>query len=815
MGVRFNNEAVVADSFSIPLLSLAYLAGTLLVLNLPRLPQFHLDTVLILTALLLLLARNRLPFRQLYGYWLSSFFLAAGFSLLQSGSILEDQLDPGLSGQTVTVEGWVASLPVIRKADNRYSGDAGNEQGRDAQFIFQPVEQNQKLPRNLRVNWYRNAPDIAAAEKWQLQLRLKTPRGKVNFQGFDYERWLFRRDIGGLASVVSGSQVMPATGASPALAGLRWRQHLSNQLEVLGVDNSPSANALIRALGIADKSLIDKELRSLFARTGTAHLLAISGLHIGLVAMAGLLLGRVLLAVGGLLLPQLISRLTSRFSRQRLILLPALLLALVYATLAGWSLPTQRAVIMLVVLTLGIWFRRKINPWHAWSLALLTVLVFDPLSALDPGFWLSFSAVACLIFFLNGGGSKNRLYSMLWAQWVVVVGLLPLTLLLFSRIPLASMMSNFVAIPLTGILLVPLILLALLFAGSFPGLATALLSASAWLIDIMVRYLGWLDQYLPALEIQWSAPAPMLLILLVLTAILLLLPRGVPKHLLSLLCLLPVLLPFRSLANYPLRVEMLDVGQGLAVLVETREQLLLYDSGPGDGQGRDVIASVIQPAVRASGKSLSVIVISHGDHDHSGGLQSLRKSYPQADYFLNQPTVDYARPCNLSEQIPWLDTAGISLDVLHPNPELPYQGNDSSCVLLFRYQQLGILFTGDISKVIEQRLLRLYPALHATVMLVPHHGSGSSSAEEFVTAINPKLALVSSGFANRFKLPAAAVVDRYLDIDAKVLDSARCGAVRLDFTDNASLAGVQYARQSRAAIWRQAPGDCLPGSDLD
>ncbi|MBE9549671.1 MAG: DNA internalization-related competence protein ComEC/Rec2 [Proteobacteria bacterium] len=815
MGIRFNNEAIVAGSSSIPLLSLAYLAGAVLVLNLPRLPKFHLDAVLILTSFLLLLACKHLPFRPLYGYCLASFFLAAGVSLLQSGLILEDQLDPLLSGQTVTVEGWVSSLPVIRKSDNRYSSDTADEQDHDAQFIFQPVASSQKLPRNIRVNWYRNAPDIAAAEKWQLQLRLKPPRGKVNFQGFDYERWLFRRDIGGLASVVSGNQAMAASGASPALTGLRWRQHLSKQLDELGVDNSPSANALIRALGIADKSLIDKELRGLFARTGTAHLLAISGLHIGLVAMAGLFLGRALLAVGSLLLPQLVSRLTAKFSRQQLILLPALLLALVYATLAGWSLPTQRAVIMLLVLTLGVWFRRKINPWHAWSLALLAVLGLDPLSVLDPGFWLSFSAVACLIFFLNGGSNRNRLYSLLWAQWVVVVGLLPLTLLFFSRIPLASMLSNAVAIPLTGMLLVPLILLALLFAGSLPGLATALLSAAASLLDILTRYLRWLDQYIPALDLHWSAPAPMVLILLVLTATLLLLPRGFPKYLLALLCLLPVLFPFRSLADYPLRVEMLDVGQGLAVLVETPEQLLLYDSGPGDGQGRDVIASVIRPAVRASGKSLSVIVISHGDHDHSGGLQSLREYYPQASYFLNQPVVDYARPCNLSESIPWLDTAGIRLDILHPNPELPYQGNDSSCVLMFRYQQLGILLTGDISQVIEQRLLRLYPALQATVMLVPHHGSNSSSAEEFVSVINPKLALISTGFANRFKLPATTVVDRYLDIDAKVLDSARCGAVRLDYTDNASLAGIHYARQSRAAIWRQASGDCQPGPDLD
>jgi len=808
MKIQSNDNNATSRRFSSGTLALVYLAGVLSVVQLPQLPEFRFEVVcLLLAGVIFCLPKNH---RSTFVYRSSvvCFLLAVGVTLFLARSILADQLDPAFNGQTLMLTGVVTSLPEIQVSKNRYSSKDSNASGLDAKFLFQLDKRVPGLPKNLLVRWYANAPMIAAAERWQLQLRLKPPRGRLNFTGFDYERWLFRQNIGGLATVVSGEPLSESQGKPQGFFGLRWRQQLSEQLENLGAGNSEPANALIRALGIADKSRLGPVTRDLFARTGTAHLLAISGLHIGLVALVGLSLGRVLLGLSGLLAPVNSARWLARVSRQRLILIPAILLALIYACLAGWSLPTQRALVMLLVLSAGVFFRHRINPWHAWSLALIGVLLLDPLSAIDPGFWLSFSAVAWLIFFLGGRRSKNRWYSMLRAQWVVVIGLLPLTLMLFSRIPVASMLANLVAIPLTGMLLVPLILLAIFFSGLWPAIAQMLLAVAAWLLDHLIAYLSWLDHWIPAITVQLSVPHAVLLLLATVAVVLLLSAGGIWKYSLVLVCLLPLLLPYDRLGKSIYRVEVLDVGQGLAVLVETPEHLLLYDSGPGDGMGRDVIASIVAPAITASGKSLSSVVISHGDQDHSGGLHSLRSLYPNAAYYLNRPIIDAATACTIGQNMPLFDNADLSIEVLHPNPELPYMGNDSSCVLLFRSGNFQWLFSGDISKTVEQRLLRLYPQLRADVILVPHHGSASSSGQNFVTALEPSLALISSGHGNRFKLPSSAVVERYKTVGAQVLDTALCGAIRLDYSASSSSPRVTYARGSRAAIWRQSAHDC-------
>ncbi len=808
MGATNNSRAITDSPGSISILavSLAYLAGTVLVLYLPRLPDFEFEFLLPIIAVLLGHIAKRKNVLRIASVFIS-LLLAVSVSLYQAKRTQADQLDASLTGQTTIVQGWVISLPKITKTSAKYAKAKASQLEQNAEFLFEPTETSLNLPAKFRVNWYRNAPSIAAAEKWQLQLRLKPPRGKLNFQGFDYERWLFRQNIGGLASVVAGHRLESAD-VTLDLQSLSWRQQLLTQIETLTSNNSQQANALIRALGVADKSAINQSTRDLFARTGTAHLLAISGLHIGLVSIVGVQLGRLFLSMLGFLLPGVASKLTAKLSRQRLVLIPALLLALLYATLAGWTLPTQRAVLMLIVIFVGFWFRHKINPWQAWSLALLLVLMLDPFSVLDGGFWLSFTAVACLIFFLSGTAFKNRIRSVLWAQWVVVIGLLPLTILLFSRIPLASMPGNIVAIPLTGMLLVPLILLALLFATVFPVLSSALLTAIAWLLERLISYLVWLDHYVPAIDIHLGVTDSWLISLSACSALLVLLPRGVPKYALALLFLIPLAIPYRSLVSNSMRVEVLDVGQGLAVLVETQKDLMLYDSGPGDGRGRDVVSSVLEPAIKATGRRLSTIIISHGDSDHSGGLQSLQKSYPNAEYYLNQPIVKGARDCDSKQLVAWGDDSVFTATILHPNPELPYLGNDSSCVLLMRFKQHNILLTGDISQVIEQRLLRVYPNLRASLILVPHHGSKSSSSAAFIEKINPEIAVISSGFGNRFNLPANEVVEKYIKAKTELYDTARCGAVRVTFFTDKQLPEVNYARSIRQSIWRQSASSC-------
>ncbi len=784
-------------------LAFAYLIGILIILNLPQLPPIYVDIGLLLSAVIVLLTITLKSSSRHILLVLFASLVAASYCLHQARDIRSEQLSKASIGQKITVDGWVASLPVLRETTSAKVGKPAN---RDAQFLFRPVkQQEQEFPQTLRISWYRNAPELKAGDFLRLTLRLKPPRGRLNFTGFDFERWLFRQQIGALGSVSAGQFIQAqelSLVSNVQLAVLKWRQQLAVDLEAVSINSSTDATALIRALSIADRSGIGSELRDLFARTGTAHLLAISGLHIGLVASFGFMLGNLFFP----LIARIWPRLSARLGKRRLALLPGMLFALTYATLAGWTLPTQRAVIMLLVIAIGLSLRRKINPWSGWSLALLLVLIFDPLSPLDAGFWLSFTAVACLILMLSGRQSGRRPWqSMLRAQWVVVIALMPLTILLFSRIPMASLFSNLLAIPLTGFLLVPLTMAAIMLIGIAPGLAGLLLSSVAWLLDRLVLYLQWLDKVIPVIDFQlgelssYALPA-----IATIAVLLLLLPRPMPIRWLGLVWLLPLLL--LSNVNKQFRLEVLDVGQGLAVLVETPNELLLYDSGPGDGKGRDLVASVVQPAVNNTGKELTTIVISHADLDHAGGLYSLRKLYPHADYFLSKPTVNYAKPCNTQQNIYWPNKS--ILKVLHPNPELPYLGNDSSCVLALELAGQNVLLSGDIGQVIEQRILRLYPTLQADTLIIPHHGSLSSSSVEFIKQINPQLALVSSGFANRFKLPADKVINRYLDHGSKVFDTARCGAIRVDFNHNGETNQLSTARAKRKAIWRMGGEGC-------
>ena len=787
-------------------LALAYLLGTLLVLNLNKLPAANTELILLLFCAVILIAIIRKWLQVLVLLLLLTVLIAACHALYKARDIRSNQLADSAILQTVSVDGWVSSLPLLRQAE--YSNS--DRQGTDAQFLFTPLTPVALgLPDTLKLSWYRTAPQLAAGDFLRLKIRLKPPRGRLNFIGFDFERWLFRQQIGALGSVSSGqllpAQKLPLVSAIKHYA-LKARYQLATDMEAANNSTSSNAKALIRALAIADRSNIGTELKDLFARTGTAHLLAISGLHIGLVASFGFILGNLIFPVFSRLWPQL----SQRLGKRRLALLPGMAFAFSYASLAGWSLPTQRAVIMLSVIAIGLSLRRKIKPWAGWSLALLLVLIFDPMSPLDAGFWLSFAAVAWLILMLSGRQSIRKPWqSMLRAQWVVVLALMPLTILLFSRIPLASLLSNLVAIPLTGFLLVPAIMIAIGLIAIAPTLSTLILTKVAWLVDTLVSFLGRLDQLIPAVEVQLGEPTAYALpIISSLAILLLLLPRPMPLRYLALPWLLPMLLPLQSSASIALRLEMLDVGQGLAVLLETPSELLLYDSGPGDGRGRDMVASVLLPAIKNTNKPLTTVIISHGDMDHAGGLFSLRKLYPQARYFLNRPSNDYARPCTNRETINWPKEGGLNLQVLHPNPELPYLGNDSSCVLALELAGQSILLSGDIGQTIEQRILRLYPDLRADNLLIPHHGSRSSSAAEFIKQLNPELGLLSTGYANRFKLPAGEVVNRYLKQGSKVLDTSRCGAIRLDFDGLGGAPDVSAARLKRQAIWRMTDNEC-------
>ncbi|HSM68886.1 MAG TPA: DNA internalization-related competence protein ComEC/Rec2, partial [Xanthomonadales bacterium] len=600
------------------------------------------------------------------------------------------------------VTGRISSLPVV--------------QGDMLEFRFTPLDGS--LQAGLRkpsilVRWYRDWPELHQGEVWRLDLKLKPARSRLNFSGADRERWYFAQDIAAVASVQSGTQSYAMrldSGADPPL-----RQTIGEQLAAIMAEHP--ARGVIMALAVADRSQLSEPQWSRLRLTGTSHLLAISGMHVGLAAVLGFTLGRLLLvllpvAVGlahGLKLPWLCS----------------LAAATWYALMAGLGTSTQRALIMLLTLGAVSLLARHTRPMHGLLLALAVVLAVNPLAPLGAGFWLSFMAVAVLMaIFVPRQIRHGRLGSLLPAQAGITLAMIPLGLYWFQQFTSLGLLANLVAIPWISLAVVPATILATMLAPLDTALSPFLLFMAAEAVLLLEHWLRWLESF--AHYAAWLGPRPggLLVLLATLGAFCLLLPRGLPQRVAGLLLLLPLLLPAWPKRGEA-RLELLDVGQGLAVLVETRDELLLYDSGPGDGRSWNLVTGVVAPAIANTGRRAPHrVVISHGDMDHAGGLHELRTRYPQASYLLTRHSGPGERCLPTAS---WR-TPEARFTVLHPSPGLPYLGNDSSCVISVETGSGRILLSGDISKAIEQRLLQQGLGSH-DFLVVAHHGSRSSSSE--------------------------------------------------------------------------------------
>jgi len=569
----------------------------------------------------------------------------------------------------------------------------------------------------------------------------------------------------------------------------------------------------VRALALGDmRALTDDDWDRLRA-TGLTHLIAISGFHVGLVA--GLGAGLVFVAY------RLSPGLGRRWPRPPAMAAGALAFAAGYTALAGFALPTVRTLLMIGVVLLARALRRGRHAGDAFALALLAVLACDPLAVLAPGFWLSFVGVGWLLWCLPATRGEGRVRPFLAGQAVAGVGLLPLAIGFFGQQSLVAPLTNLVAIPLISLGVVPLALAgtaALALPGPF---ATVLLTAAAWLMDALWQAMAWVAAWPVGVLAPAEAGGGIAYALAGLGAFWLLLPRGTPGRWLGAALMLPLLWPAPSLpAAGDAEVVVLDVGQGLSVLVRTRTHALLFDAGPGGEQAFDHGAATVVPALRALGvRRLDAIVVSHGDSDHAGGLASVRAAWPAARV-LAPP--GWARagmdPCVADAAWHW---DGVGFALLHPPPQFPYLRNDSSCVLRVDAGGVVALLPGDIGATIERRLVRERPAaLRAELVVVPHHGSRTSSDPAFVTAVAPRLAVITTGADNRFGLPRAEVVQRWRAAGARVLGSAGNGAIRI------ALGGpgpgprgarvTECRRQDRPRWWRErernigaGPGACI------
>ena len=766
------------------------------------------------------------------------------------------QLDPALEGVDVVLIGTIVAMPQSVSTGQRFRLAVERAEG-----PMKAIEPNKVLvvPPLVDLAWYgawtqsaqpsvavraaaATVPHITAGQRWRLPVRMRAPHGSANPYGFDYELWMWEQGVQATGYVRVPHQSAAGNATAPQLLAEgqgyvveRMRQHvrdamvqrLAPNLAGEGLPDAQSVHAqrakiagVLVALVTGEQRAIDREDWRVFRTTGVAHLMAISGLHITLFAwVASAVIGA-----------------AWRRSARLCLWLPApivamwggVLCALAYALFSGWGVPAQRTVLMLAVVALLKLSGRQ-WPWHAtWLLACASVVAVQPMALLQAGFWLSFLAVG--ILFASdfraltaqpvSATSQNRLKTALFKlckeHWVVTVALTPLSLLLFGQISLVGLLANLVAIPWVTWVVTPLALLGVVLPWLWDAALWAMLPLLAWL--------QWLAQWPHAAV--WLPVAPWWAALVAVAGgAWLVLPLPWQLRLMGVPCLLPAL--WWQPSHPPLgqfSLLALDVGQGQAVLVQTAHHRLLYDAGPVYGPGSNAGDRVVAPTLRALGAgALDMLVLSHADADHTGGAQAVLQQLRPAKA-LGSLTPAERYNLGFPSDLPWRDCAaghawdwdGVRFSVLHPplssvtaNTMYTRSGNSASCVLHIQaaplYGHAGTaLLLGDVEKAQEQWMaVHASDLLPADVMLVPHHGSQTSSSPALLDAVQPHWAIAQAGYRNRFHHPAAVVMQRYADRHIPLRTTAECGAATWQSDQPLALA---CERQLRPRYWQHRMG---------
>lgn len=687
------------------------------------------------------------------------------------------------------VTGVISGLPRPGAISQRFVLAVETLQSPDGQPVNLPAL------RYVQLNWY-GAPELQPGQRWQLLVRLRAPRGFTNPGGFDYRARLLRSGIDALGYV---RQVESAVllGNSRRFFIDSWRYRIRNSIHQL--PTSEIGRALLVALTVGDQAALSSAVWQRTRVTGTVHLLIVSGLHIGMVAFGagilGSLLGRVSSAAG---LP------VTRVQAGALI---GWVAAGFYTALAGFSLPAQRALVMVSVVLLALLWRRAVQPWLALLWALAIQALIDPLAVLSPGFWLSYGAVASLIAYFGSRPVMGWFRSLLRAQILVVLMLAGGLLYFQGNVPLIAPAVNLLAIPWLSITVVPLALLGVLMHPLSGAVAATFWELAAWQLSMFDRLLRSAAEL--ATVATWRVTTDQHLLLAVatiFTAILLLMPRGLGLRWLAVVPMLAL-----SLLEPPqspdLRVTTLDVGQGLAVIIETNGGVVLYDTGPRFSDRFDAGSAIIAPFLRYRGvAAIDTLVVSHSDSDHSGGLSGLAGHVSIGRLLAGQigqlsaaaqGTMTY-EACRSGQS--WR-LGDVMFTVLHPDGENDYSDNNSSCVLLLQWRDQTVLLAGDINAAAESRLLtqQQLPA-GVTLLVAPHHGSKSSSTPGFVAALAPQHVVYSTGFNHHFGHPHAEVVARYRSVAASQWNTADSGALTFQW-DNLQELQVFEARRSVRRYW--------------
>lgn len=725
------------------------------------------------------------------------FFWAAGYAAYR----LNDALAEQSVGKSVIVSGVVASLPVAIERGYRFDFNIEHSATPEA-----------KLPKRVALRWYtvpfgqpasHSPSPVIPGERWQFSVKLQSPHSNLNPHGLDYEGWMLQHNVRATGSVRKSSPVLRLAEMvyRPAYIVERIRFRVAQRFDrVLG-----QRSALLKALAIGDQSSISAAQWDLFLRTGVNHLLSISGLHITM--LAGLCAGFVYFVW------RRSPWLTQKVAARRAAATAGFIAALIYSLAAGFSIPTQRTLYMLTVVALALWSGRRVASTTVLAWALFVVVLADPWAVLSAGFWLSFGAVAAILY--AGGRPLRRLHWLREAgvtQVTVTLALIPPLLALFQQFSLIAPLANLFAVPIVSLIVVPLTL----FATVIP--IDALLLLAQQLLEWVIAALKLFDAVPLAVWTQGATPFWTVLAGLVGVG-LLLAPRGLPARWLGLVCFLPLFFyrPERP-PEGAMWVTVLDVGQGLSVYVSTAQHSLVYDTGPRYSEQADAGSRVIIPFLRASGQpKLDALVVSHNDLDHSGGATSLLAKVPARLIFSSLPgdhrvaTLPNHRRCTSRQSWRW---DGIDLSMLAPEP-LAYDDdsisdNDRSCVLRISSASGSILLPGDVERDTEAELVSSQKhLLPATVLIAPHHGSRTSSTEEFLDAVRPRLTIFTVGYRNRYGHPKPDIVARYVERNSALLRTDADGAIELRFQNGR--VEIITARRSERRYWHRTHDSAFGG----
>ncbi len=778
-------------------------------------------------AVLVLFCATALKKRTLRGTALAVFVFASllGFGLTgwRAAAFQSTTLNPALEGRDIAVTGRVLAMPQPGEDGVRfrlgiesarlngqavtlppqillgwYSGFGAREAKGGSKSVSAP-DADPADPFELGLALQRQPQTLRAGERWQMTVRLKAPHGNSNPHGFDYELWLWEQGLQATGYVRAGPQDAPPLRLSSSWEHPVERARQSVREAIFQrVDNRQLAGVLA-ALVVGDQNAIERADWDVFRATGVSHLMSISGLHITMFAWAASLLMGKLWRRSVRLTPRLCLALPASSAGA----LGGLLLAALYALFSGWGVPAQRTIWMLATVVLLRQSGRQ-WPWQqTWLLAMAVVVALDPWALMQAGFWLSFVAVGVLFATDSGAddahdaraaghfSSENAVASRFWPswlakllaglgraareQWVVTLALTPLSLLLFNQVSLVGLLANAVAIPWVTLLVTPLAMLGVLWAPLWDG--------AAWAVSLLTVFLQWLASW-PLASISVAA-APLWCAVAGVAGGGLLAMR-LPWHwrALGIPLMLPVLL-WQPARVAPGQFELLaaDIGQGNAVLVRTAGHTLLYDTGPRFSRESDAGHRVLVPLLRALGERVDLLMLSHRDIDHTGGAPAVLAMQPQASLLSS---IEDSHPlqalrkstrCVAGQRWAW---DSVSFEVLHParlDYEVANKSNAMSCVLRISNGAQTALLAGDLESPQELRLATSAPtSLKADFLLVPHHGSKTSSSALFLDAVQPQLALAQAGYRNRFGHPVESVVARYQERGIWLIRSPQCGA---------------------------------------